>query len=76
MGEGAVGIIYLEFGKVFDTVSHSIFLEKLAAHGLDMGKKKLPVWHCSRNSGEWKLIWWLVTSGVLGLLFDSWLSMS
>jgi len=37
MGEGAVGIIYLEFGKVFDTVSHSIFLEKLAAHGLDMG---------------------------------------
>jgi len=30
----AVDIIYLEF-KAFDTVSYSILLEKLAAHGLD-----------------------------------------
>jgi len=31
----AVGVIYADFSKAFDTVSHSILLEKLAAHGLD-----------------------------------------
>ncbi|KAJ7412546.1 rna-directed dna polymerase from mobile element jockey-like [Pitangus sulphuratus] len=31
----AVGVVYLDFSKAFDTISHSIFLEKLAAHGLD-----------------------------------------
>jgi len=31
----AVEVIYLDFSKAFDTVSHSIHLEKLAAHGLD-----------------------------------------
>ncbi|KAJ7405811.1 hypothetical protein WISP_137443 [Willisornis vidua] len=33
--EKAVDVVYLEFIKAFDTVSQRIFLEKLAAHGLD-----------------------------------------
>ena len=31
----AVDVFYLDFIKAFDTVSHGILLEKLAAHGLD-----------------------------------------
>ncbi|GAB0186362.1 mitochondrial enolase superfamily member 1 [Grus japonensis] len=31
----AVDVIYLDFSKTFDTVSHSVLLEKLVAHGLD-----------------------------------------
>ncbi|GAB0190041.1 mitochondrial enolase superfamily member 1 [Grus japonensis] len=31
----AVDVVYLDFNKAFDTVSHSIVLEKLAPHGLD-----------------------------------------
>jgi len=31
----AVDVIYLDFSKVSDTVTHSILLEKLAAYGLD-----------------------------------------
>jgi len=31
----AVDITYLDFSKAFHTVSHSILLEKVAAHGLD-----------------------------------------
>jgi len=31
----AVDVVYLDFNKVFDTVSHIILLEKLVAHGLN-----------------------------------------
>ena len=31
----AVDVVYLDFGKTFDTVPHRILTEKLAAHGLD-----------------------------------------
>ena len=32
----AVGVVYLDLSKDFDTISDSILLEKLVAHGLDM----------------------------------------
>ncbi|KAK4811052.1 hypothetical protein QYF61_016338 [Mycteria americana] len=31
----AVDVVYLDFSKAFDMVSHGVLLEKLAAHGLD-----------------------------------------
>jgi len=32
----AVDVVYLNFSKAFDIIPHSILLEKLAAHGLDV----------------------------------------
>ncbi|PKU38472.1 pol- hypothetical protein [Limosa lapponica baueri] len=39
----AVDIIYLDFGKAFDTVPHSILLDKLGNHGIDKCTLHWPV---------------------------------
>ncbi|GAB0178784.1 mitochondrial enolase superfamily member 1 [Grus japonensis] len=65
----AVDVVYLDFSKAFDFVSHSILLEKLAAHGLDrhmlcwvknwLGRQAQRVVVNGVKSS-----WWLLTSGV------------
>jgi len=65
----AVDVIYLDFSKAFDTVPHSILLEKLAAHGLDgCTLRWIENW---LNGQAQRLVvsgvkssWWPVTSGV------------
>ncbi|KAK4821180.1 hypothetical protein QYF61_014667 [Mycteria americana] len=65
----AVDVVCLDFSKVFDTISHSILLEKLAAHALD-GCTLCWVknWLDGRAQrvvvNGIKCSWWPVTSGV------------
>jgi len=66
----AVDVVYLDFSKVFDTVSHSILLEKLVARVLDgCTLHWIKNWLDGQaqrvvvNGG--KFSWRLVTSGVL-----------
>ncbi|GAB0204867.1 mitochondrial enolase superfamily member 1 [Grus japonensis] len=65
----AVDVVYLDFSKAFDTVSHSILLEELAAHGLD-GHILLWVKNCLDGQAQRVVVngvkssWWLITSGV------------
>ncbi|GAB0188803.1 mitochondrial enolase superfamily member 1 [Grus japonensis] len=53
----AVDIVYLDFTKAFDTISHSILLENLGAYGLDGSMlrwvKKLAGWLGPKSCGEW-----------------------
>ncbi|KAK4829760.1 hypothetical protein QYF61_006484 [Mycteria americana] len=65
----AVDVVYLDFSKAFDTVSHGILLEKLAAHGLDGCTLR---WVKNWLDGRAQRVvvngvyssWWPVTSGV------------
>jgi len=65
----AVDVIYLDFSKAFDTVPHSILLEKPAAHGLDGHALH---WIKNWLNGQAqrvvvngvKFSWWPVMSGV------------
>ncbi|KAK4820858.1 hypothetical protein QYF61_007863 [Mycteria americana] len=65
----AVDVVYLDFSKAFDTVSHSILLEKVAAHGLDgCTLRWVKNWLDGRTqrvvvNGVYSS-WWPVTSGV------------
>ncbi|KAK4822216.1 hypothetical protein QYF61_011857 [Mycteria americana] len=65
----AVDVVYVEFSKAFDMVSHSILLEKLAAHGLDgctlrWVKNWLDGWAQRVVVNGAYSSWWPVTSGV------------
>ncbi|PKU38587.1 rna-directed dna polymerase from mobile element jockey-like [Limosa lapponica baueri] len=65
----AVEVVYLDFGKVFDTVPHSVLLEKLANHGIDKCNLHwVKYWLDGRAQrvviNGLKSSWWPVTSGV------------
>jgi len=65
----AVDVVYLDFSKAFNTVSHRIVLEKLAAYDLDgYTLHWIQNWLNGRAQREVvngvKSSWWLVASGV------------
>ncbi|PKU41872.1 rna-directed dna polymerase from mobile element jockey-like [Limosa lapponica baueri] len=65
----AVDIVYLDFRKAFDTVPHTILVEKLASHSLDEHTIRwIKHWLTGRSQrvvlNGVKFSWWLVTSGV------------
>ncbi|KAK4817088.1 hypothetical protein QYF61_027919 [Mycteria americana] len=65
----AVNVVYLDFSKAFDTVSHNVLLEKLAARGLDRYtlcwlKNWLDGWAQRVVVDGVKSSWWPVPSGV------------
>ncbi|PKU44208.1 rna-directed dna polymerase from mobile element jockey-like [Limosa lapponica baueri] len=66
----SVAVVYLDFRKAFDTISHSSLLEKLAAHGLD-GPTLCWVKNWLDGQAQRAMVngvkssWLLVTSGVL-----------
>jgi len=65
----AVDVTYSEFSKGFNTVSHSILLEKLAAHGLDgctlcWIKNWLNGWARRVVVNGVKSSWWPLMSGI------------
>ena len=52
----AVHVVYLDFSKAFDTVSHSILLQKLAVRGLDrytLGWVRNWLEGRAQSGGEW-----------------------
>ncbi|PKU37829.1 rna-directed dna polymerase from mobile element jockey-like [Limosa lapponica baueri] len=65
----AVDFVYLDFSKAFDPISHTILLEKLAAHGLD---RRNLCWVKNWTGGQAQRVvvdgvkssWWPVTCGV------------
>ncbi|PKU46487.1 rna-directed dna polymerase from mobile element jockey-like [Limosa lapponica baueri] len=64
----AVDVLYLDFSKAFDMVSHNILLEKLAAHSLDRStlrwiKNWLEGWAQRVVVNGVKSSWWQVMRG-------------